>query len=451
MRALGASRTSVATGGILGANWARDPLWRNARAVPSLDLRFADNKSLTDAKTGASLVTFTRASTGTYVGSDGLLQSATTNEARFDHNPTTGESLGLLVEEARTNSIRNNTGVGAVAGTPGTLPTNWVQAALGAGLTSQVVGTGTQSGIAYIDIRVSGTAGDTVGWSVNFDASTAIAASSGQSWTGSVYLAIVGGSTSGTSSQYVRVLERNLVGSYVTESNTLWSAAGSVFSPASRISVTRASMGATTGFVQEGMYFNSVNGAAIDITLRIGLPQLEQGAFATSPILTSTATATRAADVANSTGSNFSSWYNVAEGSVFANYRSFATAAFPDVFNISDGTNPNRQQLFIDGSNGFTTFRELVSNVQQGITSQALALNAEARSASAYSSIGLVFTLNGLAPSANANATHPTGLNRLSIGSSAAGNVNYLNGTIKRLTYWPVRLSNTTLQQITQP
>jgi hypothetical protein len=73
--------------------------------VPSLDLRFADNKSLVDAVTGASLVTFTRASSGTFVNSAGVLQTATTNEPRFDHNPTTGESLGLLVEEARTNLV----------------------------------------------------------------------------------------------------------------------------------------------------------------------------------------------------------------------------------------------------------------------------------------------------------------------------------------------------------
>ena len=64
-----------------------------------LDLRFALLKTLD------SRVTFTRASTGTYVGSDGLIKTATTNEARFDHNPTTGESLGLLVEEARTNLL----------------------------------------------------------------------------------------------------------------------------------------------------------------------------------------------------------------------------------------------------------------------------------------------------------------------------------------------------------
>ena len=70
---------------------------------PALDLNFARQKRLD------SRVTFTRASTGTYVGSDGLIKTAADNEARFDHDPETGESLGLLVEEARTNIQKYST------------------------------------------------------------------------------------------------------------------------------------------------------------------------------------------------------------------------------------------------------------------------------------------------------------------------------------------------------
>ena len=110
---------------------------------PTLNLDFANTKTL-DPR-----VTFTRASTGTFVGSNGLIQTAASNIPRFDHNPTTGESLGLLVEEARTNSLTNNTMVGAVAGTPGTLPTGWPFQASSAGLAVSIVGTGTESGIAY--------------------------------------------------------------------------------------------------------------------------------------------------------------------------------------------------------------------------------------------------------------------------------------------------------------
>ena len=74
-----------------------------AYGIPSLDLTFADRKSLVDRISGNNLITFTRSTTGTYVGSDGLIKTAAVNEPRFDHNPLTRESLGLLVEEARTN------------------------------------------------------------------------------------------------------------------------------------------------------------------------------------------------------------------------------------------------------------------------------------------------------------------------------------------------------------
>jgi hypothetical protein len=39
------------------------------------------------------------------VGADGLIKYAGVNEARFDHDPETGESLGLLIEEGRSNLI----------------------------------------------------------------------------------------------------------------------------------------------------------------------------------------------------------------------------------------------------------------------------------------------------------------------------------------------------------
>jgi hypothetical protein len=72
----------------------------NRTAVsPSLYLNFVNNEVL-DPR-----ITFTRASTATYVGSDGLIKTAATNVPRFAHDPVTGEGLGLLIEEARTNLL----------------------------------------------------------------------------------------------------------------------------------------------------------------------------------------------------------------------------------------------------------------------------------------------------------------------------------------------------------
>lgn len=49
-------------------------------------------------------LTFTRASSGTYLGADGLVKTATTNVARFEYD-TSGNRLGLLIEGAGTNLL----------------------------------------------------------------------------------------------------------------------------------------------------------------------------------------------------------------------------------------------------------------------------------------------------------------------------------------------------------
>ena len=69
---------------------------------PSLNLNFAKSRSL------GPHVTFSRTSNATYVGRDGLIKTVGYDEPRFDHDPTTGESLGLLSEEERTNYCGNS-------------------------------------------------------------------------------------------------------------------------------------------------------------------------------------------------------------------------------------------------------------------------------------------------------------------------------------------------------
>ena len=71
---------------------------------PSLLLDFANSKTL-DPR-----ITFERQSIGTYVDEAGIIRTAADNEARFDHDPVTGESLGLLIEPTATNlSINSET------------------------------------------------------------------------------------------------------------------------------------------------------------------------------------------------------------------------------------------------------------------------------------------------------------------------------------------------------
>jgi hypothetical protein len=66
----------------------------------TLHYDFANDRSLS-AVVGPTL-DFTRATTATYVDASGLIATAASGEARFTHDKD-GNSLGLLVEEARTN------------------------------------------------------------------------------------------------------------------------------------------------------------------------------------------------------------------------------------------------------------------------------------------------------------------------------------------------------------
>jgi hypothetical protein len=416
----------------------------------------------------ASALTYAGSGTGSYIYGTQIEQSSTVGEyvpttstinsaPRFDHNPTTGESLGLLPEEARTNSIANNTGVGVVAGIPGTLPTNWTWNTAG-GASTEVLGTGTENGISYVDVRLFGTL--TSAPSIQFVANTAIAAATGQTWTESVYCKIIS-LVSGTPDPRLRIVERSGAGSYLIEGNQVFTPGISSASlVTSRFTFTRTLTNALTGYAVPAILFNQSSGA-IDITLRIGLPQLEQGAFATSVIPTTTATVTRAADVASITGSNFSSWYNQTEGTVFAEFSATTNGinntggnAFPFVYDINSAGAPNSEHFLIV-SNGYGPGVSHGVNVSG--SSQATSLFATSlgnltvkKTAAGYQANNFGFVLNAAAVQTDTSGTVPLTPDRFCIGSQNASG-NFFTGPIKRLTYWPTRLSNTTLQQITQP
>lgn len=407
--------------------------------IASLDLRFAQQKTLD------SRITFTRASSGTYVGSDGLIKTATTNEARFDHNPTTGESLGLLVEEQRTNSVSNNTMVGAVAGTPGTNPTGWSFAtAQSNGLTISITGTGVENGINYIDYRFNGTTVASPN-ACAFGVGTATAATA-QTWTTSLYWKLASGTTIGITAWQLGIIENTSGGTFVTGAFYSQTAPTSAALITQRPTATRTlSGGATVGQVSHTMNIPVAGNTAIDFTIRLGMPQLEQGAFATSVIPTSTAAATRSADVASITGANFSSWYNQTAGTVFAEYRTPASGT-RGVVGFNDNTANERIAFYTSGTDPKLTIVD-GGVTQADINGGTVTASVMTKSAGAFAVNDFALAHAGGAAVTDTNGTMPTP-DRVLIGADQAGN--YQNGRIRRLTYWPSRLPNSTLQEITR-
>jgi hypothetical protein len=199
---------------------------------------------------------------------------------------------GLMSEPQRTNSIRNPRAEGAVVGTPGTLPTNWVQATA-TGITPSVIGFGSENGIPYIDLQISGTS---TGGANNIQAeANIIAATPSQTWTSSVSLRLVAGSF--TNVQQIRLIGGDNI---VSQTSTAISFPTSAPLAAQRYSFAwTTNAGAVTTLVYPcGLNIISFAGA-VNFTLRIGAPQLELGGFPTSIILPGVGTpavTTRAAE-----------------------------------------------------------------------------------------------------------------------------------------------------------
>jgi hypothetical protein len=392
----------------------------------------------------------------TSTGGSGTIASwrVSSHMPRFDYNPSTLAAQGLLIEEARTNSIRNNTMVGAVAGTPGTFPQvsgspTWSIAGGGLGtLTQQIVGVSTSNGITYIDIKFSGTT-STTNFNVSFETATQIAALSGQTWTESAYAAIVGGATTNITNIRLQLEGRNSGGTTV-ESFLSAGIQGSLTSALQRFTLTSTFADATTAFARPTVRFDFASGVAIDITLRIGPPQLEQGAFATSVIPTTTTALTRSADVASV--NTLSPWYSATEGTLYfeAQFYNAPNVAGSNMGALSDGTNSNR----ISVSSATTFSGNINSNVTSGGSPQAnpyvgsLSTVGPHKAAATYSNNSFNIAVNGTLGIEDTSGIVPVSVNTLILGRAANG-AGATNGWLRRTTYYPRKLSSAELQAIT--
>lgn len=203
-------------------------------------------------------------------------------------------NLGLLLEPSATNVLRNASAQGAVAGSPGTFPTYWGRFA-GGGPTLSVAGHGTEAGLPYVDVRLSGFATAVSGAAIHFEQTNAAAAVQGETWTGSAFVRLVGGSLSGLSTVRLNIQESNSGGSG-TNTNYGTDVRNQMSDQWLRIQEVSELSAATTNFVRVSLELAYTAGAAIDVTLRVSCPQLENGSVATSPILSTTTAQMRAAD-----------------------------------------------------------------------------------------------------------------------------------------------------------
>ena len=175
--------------------------------------------------------------------------------------------------------------------------------------------------------------------------------------------------------------------------------------------------------------------------------QLEAGAFPTSYIPTSGATATRAADVCSMPVSAFG--YNKSEGTVVVEYTPscLVNSDFRGAIDLTEEGGSNANRIFHSAD---TAVHWRVKS--GGVTSASLdAGNATAsqlnKVAGVYKLNDFAVTIDGGTVSFDSAGDVPVDIGRLHIGTLYNGFC--LNGHIKSIKYYPRRLTNAQLQELT--
>jgi len=426
----------------------------------ALDLQFATDKTLTARK--GPTPAFTRGSSGRFVGSDGLIQTAGNNVARFDHDPVTLACKGLLIEESRTNA--------ALYSGQLVVGTGW-SANTTPSVTSIVDGLGPDGNNAYEIAEIANTGSHTLFNTGGSGTTGATSVVSGTTYTGSIFVKKVAGSvdwiqlsfsTVGFGSvQYANFnISNGTIGNFSSSSPQIQAAGNGWYrcsiSAAATVTTTTTSnlFLAFTNNVDTTTRLSSYAGSTANKVLA-AMCQFETGSFATSYIPTTTASVIRSADVCSISGSAFSGFYNPLEGSlstsvIFNTPTSSATGQL--VVDINDTTTTNRLRYFRNPTTGIPGFANTSNSTVNvtlggGVAIQPFVIQ---KYSAGFKLDNYAFYVNNSQlgiDNLGALLISPT---TMTIGDASAGGARqYLNGTISSLRYYKKRLPNEKLQALT--
>jgi len=363
------------------------------------------------------------------------LLTAVANQPRINHDPVTGECLGLLVEASATNLLTYSSELSAISTGASTRIANQLIAPDGSLTGVLIKGAGT----AVTVITQSATATSTI-------------------MTFSCYVKVGIPSTRTTFSFLMRNATTGVdftIGYFSTNTGSItgtdWTSTH-VGNNWYRISYTNTA----TQLISVGdtltVYFGAIGAAIYSVTDVLGLwgAQLEAQRMATSYIPTTSATVTRNSDTALISGNNFTSFYNQTEGTIFieANYNKSSAEFLSNRIMYEVGTDSSNRFIGYNNNSsgaGFTVIES--NNTYVTLGSVGVADNSFKKVAHSYKTNDFGASLNGSVAALDSSGKVPRS-SILGIGSTIGGTAQ-LSGHIKKLTYYPVRLSNTTLQAMT--
>ncbi|NBT76715.1 MAG: hypothetical protein EBT15_12275, partial [Betaproteobacteria bacterium] len=176
--------------------------------------------------------------------------------------------------------------------------------------------------------------------------------------------------------------------------------------------------------------------------------QLEAGSFATSYIPTTSAAVTRNADAASMTGTNFSSWFNNGEGTIYAETTGYASGGSPKGI-VSIGnyySTANTMDVYYAASLTSVQLEMITNSVVQATI---VASGQKTKVAAAYKFNDTNLGSDGSVGTTDTSCTIPV-CTEIGFGTIYNGNPSYYaNGRIKKIAYYPVRVTNAQLQALT--
>lgn len=434
------------SGGPSSVPWYENPALAADGVFPKLIADFQNERyAVNNAPVSfTDLFTFTRSTTGTYFDANNVMQTAAINTPRFDHDPSTGTALGLLIEESRTNSFTYSADLA-----------NWLSLS-GASISSNAITA--PDGTQNADLLLEDTS------SSYHRVSNNAAVVSGTTYTISAFVKQKNRRYLYIRTDFFTASVNNNICFDLQSGTVIYAAAGwtaTITMTANgwyRISITATATSSATKQVYfsladapvttDSIYTYTGNGTS---GVYIWGAQCEVSAFPTSYIPTTSTVVTRAAEIVTNTSSNtvpFASWYNQVEGCLFteakAAYNTATTAR--RIAEISNGSLNNRWSHNIESSAGNNVSIFVNSGgVTQFNNVSALTSNEFRKFASSVKTDG-AYAIGG-SIATDDTVTMPASVNQLNIGQSYSGN--HINGWVKSLRYYPARISNSELQRIT--
>jgi hypothetical protein len=387
--------------------------------------------------------TVTRASTKNVLGDAGLYVSVANDTPAFEFN-TDGSYRGLLVEPGATNlALQSQTfNEASWTKTRGTVTANTTVAPDGATTADTLTSTETNVNGFLVNQVFTVVTATTYTVSVflkkgtsNFSAFTAFDGSANgvRQWFNLDTGAVASSNAFGTG--------WTKSGARITDVGGGWYRCEFAFvtSGTALTTVIYPSVSADLGF-----------GATIGDIGILWQAQLEAGSVATSPIVTTAGTASRAADVVSLTGA--SSLIGQTEGTLYVEAEFVADSFGRALLNLSvddnDPTTQTNNRLVLDytTSNVFR-FRSIVGGATQADINSGARTSSIMKFGGAYALNDFAFYINGSSIGTDTSGTVPT-CGRIFLGDNIVNNFTY-RGWIRSVALFPTRLANTTLESIT--